>query len=114
MDRIYKHQFVIKKVSRASGGINDRESKRNHLLFSFYRNKLRKLHSEIPKQIALSFFDHDLRIDKDKPFNTLLVKEVERYNLLIEKIHENFRDTLAVLEGMRQADEATEDTFECL
>lgn len=69
---------------------------------------------KIPAQIAPEKFEDAIPIERDKPFNTLLTKEIQRYNLLLYKIKDNLENTLAAMEGLRQHDKNTEETFECL
>ena len=61
-----------------------------------------------------SMYEKDLPIERSRPFNTLLVKEIQRYNKLICAIKANLAATRDALEGHRQHDSITEETFECL
>lgn len=45
-----------------------------------------------------------------RPFNTLLIKEVQRYNVLINTIQSSMQGVLSSLEGMRKMDSEIEST----
>ena len=64
--------------------------------------------------IESSEFEKQLPISRERSFNTLLVKEVYRYNNLLQIILSNLGNTLAMIEGHKQLDTETENTFECL
>jgi len=53
-------------------------------------------------------------ISFEKPMNTLLNKEVERYNTLIEKVSDSLYGSIATLEGIRTLDSTTEETLNAL
>ncbi len=46
--------------------------------------------------------------------NTLLNKEVQRYNVLIEKVTDSLYGSIATLEGIRKLDKTTEETLNSL
>jgi hypothetical protein len=53
-------------------------------------------------------------INFSKPMNTLLNKEVQRYNVLIEKVTDSLYGSIATLEGIRKLDKTTEETLNSL
>ena len=46
------------------------------MIFDFYRKKLIRMRSLIPRVIPKSSFENELPIEQDKPFNAFLVKEI--------------------------------------
>ena len=84
------------------------------MIFEYYRQKVIRMQYEIPTEIPKSVYKQDLQIERSSPMNTLLVKEIQRYNKLIMAIKDNLASTRSTLEGHRQHDSSTEDTFECL
>jgi hypothetical protein len=46
--------------------------------------------------------------------NTLLNKEVQRYNLLLQKVRESLYSSILTLEGVRKLDKTTEQTLNLL
>ena len=56
----------------------------------------------IQRRAAISF---------SKPMNTLLNKEIQRYNNLISKVRDSLGGGIATLEGIRKLDKTTEETL---
>ena len=89
-------------------------NRRNTQVYEFFRSKLKQVMFIVPRQIPLEAFEDAIPIEREKPFNTLITKEIQRYNLLIRKVTSNLEATLAAIEGHRQHDSETEDTFDCI
>ena len=113
MHRTYIYQFVIKKPKRPQL-TSDQATRNDQMVYEFYRQKLLTILHEVPVPTPPGDYEEAIPIDRDRPFNTLLVKETQRYNTLLEAIRKNLNNTLAVTEGLQQHDAASEDTFECL
>ena len=71
------------------------------MVYEFYRQKLLTILHEIPMPMPPEEYEEAIPIDRDRPFNTLLVKELQRYNTLINAIRKNLNSTLAVMEGLQ-------------
>jgi len=65
----------------------------------------------LPDPVPKNEYERDLVITRGSPLVTLLYKEVQRYNILLEIIKTNLDETLASLQGERYYDDASEDTF---
>ena len=70
------------------------------MIYEFYRKKLLTVQAEIPLAFPKDEYEMAIKIDRDRCFNTLLVKETQRYNNLINIIKRNLNNTLAVMEGL--------------
>lgn len=68
----------------------------------------------VPDQIPLEAYEDSIPIEREKPFNTLLTKEIQRYNLLISKMKSNLGATFSAIEGQIKHNSETENTFDCL
>lgn len=73
-----------------------------------------KILIDVPDLIPEEAYLTHLPIKREAPFNTLLTKEIQRYNLLLSRIVRSLEETQATIEGHRNHDETTEDIFECL
>jgi hypothetical protein len=82
------------------------------MIYEFFRSKIKELIYNVPKVIPHELYEEQIPIERDKPFNTLLTKEIQRYNNLITKISENLENTLAAMEGLRQHSNETESAFD--
>ena len=84
------------------------------MLYEFYRQKILAILAKVPEPISKYDYEDYIPIEREKPFNTLLQKEIVRFNLLIERIKTNLINTLAAIEGVGHHDRSVENTFECL
>ena len=110
LHRTYVYQFVVKKPKKVV--LNQSQANKNdQMVYDFYRGKLLSILQEIPKEITEKDYTEKIPISKDKPFNTLLTKEIQRYNILISRIRYNLEQTLAAIEGQQQHTADTEITF---
>ena len=82
-------------------------------MYEEYRAKLIKIQFQIPHLFQPDEYVH-LTFDRDKAMNAFIKKEIELYNNLIAKIHENLDETLAAIDGIKNSNERTDNTFECL
>ena len=99
MDRTYRYQFVVKKNFNVQ--INkDKVDAFNQRIFEYYRSKLIEVQDKIPSVIPKEQYEKDLPIRRNAPFCTFLVKEIEKYNVLLQQIKENLAITKAALEGL--------------
>ena len=53
------------------------------MVYEFYRQKVALLLTLLPAQIKREEYEELIPIERDRPFNTLLQKEILRYNQLI-------------------------------
>ena len=84
------------------------------MIYEYFRSKLKEVLFKVPEFFPVEFYEDQIPIERDRPFHTLLIKEIQRYNLLMTCVKENLSKTLAAMEGLRQHDSETEQTFECL
>ena len=84
------------------------------MIYEYFRSKLKEAIFQIPQPIPPDSYEDAIPLEKDKPFNTLLTKEIQRYNALLTRIRTNLDNTFAAMEGLRQHAEDTDVTFECL
>ena len=99
MHRTYIYQFVIKKKPQPKYS-SDQATRNDQMIYEFYRKKLLTVQAEIPLAFPKDEYEMAIKIDRDRCFNTLLVKETQRYNNLINIIKRNLNNTLAVMEGL--------------
>ena len=100
MHRTYIYQFVIKKPKRPQL-TSDQATRHDQMVYEYYRQKLLTILYEVPLPMPPEEYEEAIPIDRDRCFNTLLVKEIQRYNTLIEAIRKNLNNTLAVMEGLQ-------------
>lgn len=82
--------------------------------FQAFLENLKFLLSKIPPKFDKKMIQRRAQISFGKPMNTLLNKEVQRYNALIEKVSESLYGSIATLEGIRKLDSTTEETLNAL
>ncbi len=82
--------------------------------FQAFLENLKFLLSKIPAKFDRKMIQRRAAITFSKPMNTLLNKEVERYNNLIEKVSDSLYGSIATLEGIRKLDKTTEETLNAL
>ena len=70
------------------------------MVYDFYRQKLLSILVDVPVPIKNKEIENKVPIHKDRPMNTLLTKEILRYNILIAKIKANLEQTFAAIEGV--------------
>ena len=46
------------------------------MIFEYFRNKLNEIIVKIPQPVPVESFEEAIPLDRDKPFNTLLTKEI--------------------------------------
>ena len=68
----------------------------------------------LPQPFNRHQVERRMPIAYDKPFNTFLNKEVQRFNILIATINEGMKGVIASLEGMRKMDAQSETTINSL
>ena len=100
MQRTYQYQFVIKRPKQPAL-TQVQSNRRNTQIYEYFRAKLKEIRYQIPEQIPTESYEDAIPITREKPFNTLLTKEIQHYNFLIGKITDNLDNTLAAMEGLR-------------
>ena len=81
------------------------------MVYDFYRQKLLSILVDVPIPMKKKEIENTIPIHKDRPMNTLLTKEIQKYNMLIEKIKGNLEQTFAAIEGVQNHTDETEITF---
>lgn len=84
MDRTYKHQFVIKRSTSHKSVSKHKVNAHLQQIFEYYRQKLIDIQLEIPEAIPKRQYEKELPIRRNAPFSTFLVKEIQKYNVLLE------------------------------
>ena len=84
------------------------------MVYDFYRAKLLAILVDVPKPVKQADIEIAIPIHKDKPMNTLLTKELMKYEQLIHRVRSNLEQTLYAIEGTQNHTDETEKTFMCL
>ena len=68
---------------------------RKILIYEHFRSKIKEIMLKIPEIVELELYSETVPLVREKPFNTMLIKELMRYNSLLKVIRSNLHATYA-------------------
>lgn len=120
LERVFEFEFASKEIMKATAILetNDAagiggEEKFDHKAASFKRKILDIIHS-LPDLLDEAVCQQLYPISYDHCFNTLINKEVVRYNIIMQVIYLSLKNTLQALEGVIHINQALEEIHRSL
>lgn len=120
MEKVFEFQFASKEMNKTSAilesndaGINGEGERFDHKAASFKR-RIMTIIKELPDLLDEQLCRELYPISYEHCFNTLLTKEVQRYNILMQVIYLSMKNTLKALEGVIHINAALDDVYKSL
>lgn len=123
MEKVFEFQFASKEINKASAILESNDAgisssggdgeKFDNKAASFKR-RIAVIIKELPELLDEQLCRELYPISYEHCFNTLIIKEVTRYNILLQVIYLSMKNTLKALEGVIHINTALEDVYRSL
>jgi len=113
LERVFEFELSRKEMvkTNAMGDVNDDM----HLTkYSTIKKKIQVIIEELPELLDEEMCAQKYPISYEKCINTLITKEVQRYNMLLQVVYVSLKNTLKALEGVIHINNVLEEIYKAL
>mmetsp|Transcript_27845 Transcript_27845/g.27722 ORF Transcript_27845/g.27722 Transcript_27845/m.27722 type:complete len:196 (-) Transcript_27845:3-590(-) len=109
LEKVYELEFASKNLIK-----DNKEEENDDIIVSKYtaiKDKMHKIITELPELLDEEQCRKKFPISYQECLNTLLLKEAQRYNLLLQVIYVSLKNTLKALEGIAHINDILDSIY---
>ena len=109
LEKVFELEFASKNLIKTN-----KNDENNEIIVSKYiaiKDKMHKIITELPELLDEDVWRKKFPISYEECLNTLLLKEAQRFNLLLQVIYVSLKNTLKALEGVAHINETLDSIY---